>query len=105
MNLTGGHSGDDISKNRANANKLLVRFLCMMAEKYEFYLCDINGGNKHNAKLYLTEKGEAVASKLHEKLGEADDAITALIGAQREEELMDLLEQLAKFIRKDLRQC
>ena len=49
MNLTGGHSGDDISKNRANANKLLVRFLCLMAEKYEFYLCDINGGNKHNA--------------------------------------------------------
>lgn len=48
-NLTGGHSGDDISKGRANANKLLNRFLCRIAEKYEFYLCSINGGSLHNA--------------------------------------------------------
>ena len=47
--LTGGHSGDDISKGRANANKLLVRFLLRIAEKYEFYLCDISGGSLHNA--------------------------------------------------------
>lgn len=47
--LTGGHSGDDINKNRANANKLLARFLLRIAEKYEFYLCDINGGSLHNA--------------------------------------------------------
>ena len=48
-NLTGGHSGDDINKGRANANKLLARFLLRIAEKYEFYLCDINGGSLHNA--------------------------------------------------------
>lgn len=48
-NLTGGHSGDDINKGRANANKLLNRFLCRVAEKYEFYLCDISGGSLHNA--------------------------------------------------------
>lgn len=48
-NLTGGHSGDDINKGRANANKLLNRFLCRVAEKYEFYLCDIDGGSLHNA--------------------------------------------------------
>lgn len=47
--LTGGHSGDDINKGRANANKLLNRFLCRIAEKYEFYLCDIDGGSLHNA--------------------------------------------------------
>ena len=47
--LTGGHSGDDINKNRANANKLLARFLLKIAEKYEFYLCDISGGSLHNA--------------------------------------------------------
>ena len=61
--------------------------------------------DKRSCKLYLTEKGETVACRLHEKLGEADDAITEFIGAEREEELMDLLDQLAKFIRKDLRQC
>ncbi|MBR5475357.1 MAG: aminoacyl-histidine dipeptidase [Bacteroidaceae bacterium] len=48
-NLTGGHSGDDINKGRANANKLLNRFLCRIADKYEFYLCDIDGGSLHNA--------------------------------------------------------
>ena len=47
--LTGGHSGDDISKNRANANKLLNRFLSQLAAKYDFYLCEIDGGNLHNA--------------------------------------------------------
>lgn len=47
--LTGGHSGDDISKGRANANKLLNRFLSQLAAKYPFYLCQIDGGNLHNA--------------------------------------------------------
>lgn len=47
--LTGGHSGDDINKMRANANKVLCRFLYQMNKKYDFYLIDINGGNLHNA--------------------------------------------------------
>ena len=47
--LTGGHSGDDISKNRANANKLLNRFLSQISAKYDLYLCEIDGGNLHNA--------------------------------------------------------
>lgn len=47
--LTGGHSGDDINKNRANANKLLNRFLARVTEKYDMYLCEINGGNLRNA--------------------------------------------------------
>ena len=47
-NLVGGHSGDDINKGRANANKLLNRFLSRIAQKYEFYLCDISGGSMHN---------------------------------------------------------
>ncbi len=47
--LTGGHSGDDINKNRANANKQLVRFLSILADKYDLYLCEIKGGNLHNA--------------------------------------------------------
>ncbi len=47
--LTGGHSGDDISKNRANANKLLNRFLVQTMQKYSMRLADIEGGNLHNA--------------------------------------------------------
>lgn len=47
--LTGGHSGDDIDKKRANANKLLTRFLYHCGQKYDFYLCDIQAGGLHNA--------------------------------------------------------
>ena len=47
--LTGGHSGDDINKNRANANKLLVRLLCEEMEKTDLRLIDIQAGGIHNA--------------------------------------------------------
>ncbi|MBR2318611.1 MAG: aminoacyl-histidine dipeptidase [Bacteroidaceae bacterium] len=47
--LTGGHSGDDINKNRANANKLMARFLNRVSAKYDCYFCEISGGSLHNA--------------------------------------------------------
>ncbi len=47
--LHGGHSGDDIDKGYANANKLLARFLCQSMEKYDLRLCSISGGNLSNA--------------------------------------------------------
>lgn len=47
--LTGGHSGDDINKNRANANKLLNRILLTAAQKFDLRLANIDGGNLHNA--------------------------------------------------------
>jgi len=47
--LTGGHSGDDINKNRANANKVLARFLYDISGRYDMKLCSIDGGNLHNA--------------------------------------------------------
>lgn len=45
----GGHSGGDIHLGRANANKLLARFLWAVAKKHEFSLCEIDGGNLRNA--------------------------------------------------------
>ena len=47
--LTGGHSGDDINKKRANANKLLARFLYLSQQKYDLRLIDIQAGGLHNA--------------------------------------------------------
>lgn len=46
---TGGHSGDDIEKNRANANQILLRFLFGAYSRFEISLCEIDGGNKRNA--------------------------------------------------------
>ncbi|WP_206482936.1 aminoacyl-histidine dipeptidase [Thalassotalea sp. G2M2-11] len=47
--LKGGHSGVDIHLGRANACKLLVRFLLTMSEKYDFHLTELNGGSLRNA--------------------------------------------------------
>ena len=47
--LHGGHSGDDIDKGYANANKILARFLNSAIDKYDLRLCSISGGNLHNA--------------------------------------------------------
>lgn len=58
-NLTGGHSGDDIDKKRANANKLLARFLYQTMKKTELHLVDIQSGGLHNA---IPVKGEAVVA-------------------------------------------
>ncbi len=47
--LTGGHSGDDIEKKRANANKLLFRLLYRFMKKDDVRLADIQSGGLHNA--------------------------------------------------------
>ncbi len=47
--LLGGHSGDDINKNRGNANKILNRFLMDAARKFDLRIADFNGGNLRNA--------------------------------------------------------
>ena len=47
--LTGGHSGDDINKKRANAIKILSRFLYTTQEKYGVRLARFESGKLHNA--------------------------------------------------------
>lgn len=55
--LTGGHSGDDINKKRANAIKILARFLYSEQQKYDLYLAKFNSGKLHNA---IPRDGEIV---------------------------------------------
>lgn len=46
--LLGGHSGEDINKGRATANKVLVNFLYSIRD-YDWFLASIHGGNLDNA--------------------------------------------------------
>ena len=55
--LLGGHSGDDISKGRANANKLLVRYLYTLLTQTDLQVAHIEGGNLRNA---IAREAEAV---------------------------------------------
>ena len=47
--LIGGHSGEEIQKGRGNANALMGRALCALAEKTELRLVELRGGSKDNA--------------------------------------------------------
>lgn len=47
--LLGGHSGDDINKNRGNANKILNRFLIDASKLFDLRIAGFNGGNLRNA--------------------------------------------------------
>lgn len=47
--LTGGHSGIDIHKHRANANKLLARTLAALHQENELRIVELTGGSRHNA--------------------------------------------------------
>ena len=48
-NLRGGHSGLEINEGRANANKLMARFVRQAIADDEARLCTWNGGNMRNA--------------------------------------------------------
>lgn len=48
-NLEGGHSGIEIQKNRANANKAMGELLANLYDKIVFNIIDFSGGTKDNA--------------------------------------------------------
>lgn len=47
--LLGGHSGGDIHLGRANANKIVARFIWECSQKWNVELCTFDGGNLRNA--------------------------------------------------------
>lgn len=75
----------------------------MLEENY--LVKETDASDKRNSKLYLTEKGEVVATEVFKKLDAADDAISLRIGAEKEAELIALLDEITEYIRRDLTQC
>lgn len=55
--LLGGHSGGDIHLGRANANKVIARFIWDCSQKWPVEVCSFNGGNLRNA---IPREAEAV---------------------------------------------
>lgn len=47
--LLGGHSGSDIDAGRANANKVIARFIWECSQKWEIAVSTFEGGNLRNA--------------------------------------------------------
>ena len=66
--LTGGHSGSEIDKNRANSNLLAGRLLYRLGQQTEYMLSEISGGEKDNAIPRETRMLLAVDSSDEEQL-------------------------------------
>ncbi|MBO4634344.1 MAG: aminoacyl-histidine dipeptidase [Bacteroidales bacterium] len=72
----GGHSGDDINKERANALRELVRFLFTELQ-YDFQLLSLDGGNKSNA---ICRHAEAVIAVPGDEVQDMIEDVKAFSG-------------------------
>jgi len=76
--LFGGHSGVDIHKHRASANKLMARLLASIVADMNVHLCKWNGGSKHNA---ITREATAKFAVETGKSGQAEELLKKTRGA------------------------
>ena len=94
--LRGGHSGLEIHEGRANANKLMVRFVREAIETCEARLVSWNGGNMRNA---IPFKSEVVLTMPKENV----EAVKALVDdwkADFEDEYKYIEENIEFFAEK-----
>lgn len=70
--LKGGHSGCDIHLGRANANKLLFRFLKEAVRNYEARVAEVNGGSLRNA---IPREAYAIVTIPEDLVGELEELV------------------------------
>jgi DNA-binding MarR family transcriptional regulator len=56
-------------------------------------------------KLYLTQKGEACAERIRERIALADEKISMLLTQEGEERIREMMGELARIIEKELPGC
>lgn len=82
--LMGGHSGMEINKERANANKVFGRFLAYCMEKTDFAIVSANGGEKENA---IAKQCDAVLVVPEENIAVFEDTVSAFEAILKKEHL------------------
>lgn len=80
----GGHSGDDINKGLANANKVLNRILWSLNKEMDYALASFEGGNLRNA---IAREANAVV----------------VVGEEDSKQMISMVEQYNKDIRFEFR--
>lgn len=95
--LRGGHSGLEIHEGRANANKLMVRFVEEAVSEYEARLASWHGGNMRNA---IPFKAEVVLTAPKENI----PTIKQLVGEWKAEYVKeyDGIENGIEFFAEDV---
>lgn len=71
--LTGGHSGVDIHKGRANANKIMNRLLLELSNQFNIQIAAIDGGSLRNA---IPRESQAVFAIAPEHIEAAKKSIS-----------------------------
>ena len=72
----------------------------MLADEY--IRNETDESDQRYTKLFLTEKGNEKDCLLRKRLRQSDNKITAVIGTEREQELIELLDSLFTVIREEL---
>jgi len=107
--LLGGHSGDDIEKERGNSIKILNRFVYQLIDTCECRIASFNGGNLRNAipreasavLMVPSDKKEHLAIELNHFRAEMENELfkkepkfkIALESAEKPESVMDAVSQ------------
>lgn len=95
--LLGGHSGSDINTGRANANKLVARFLWECTQKWGFALSSFEGGNLRNA---IPREANAVFGICADNVAEMQRAFETYVAAIENE--YKGIEPVIKFELEDV---
>lgn len=78
-NLTGGHSGAEIHKGRANANVLMGRLLYTLTDEMNMWIASLAGGEKDNAIARFCHAEVAVAEAQAEAFERCVEKMAAAI--------------------------
>ncbi len=70
--LIGGHSGEEIHKQRGNANKILAKVLDNLNKTFDIYINDINGGTSSNA---IAREAKAVIYIYEEQIEQIENLL------------------------------
>ncbi len=96
--LQGGHSGEEIHRERGNAICLLGRTLSRLLEKMELYIVDLKGGVADNA-IPVQAKAKILITKYEKE----DGLLQAVRGEDMEKECILLLKTVCEKLDQELK--
>ncbi len=83
--LQGGHSGAEIHKNRANANKIMGQFMSRIQDLMPLCLTSLSGGSKDNAIPYTCQATLVAMGIQLERINAIAEALQAEVREQYDE--------------------
>lgn len=99
-----GASLKDIAAHR-NTTTASASLLIREMQRDGYLRRESDPQDQRYVRLYLTEKGEACAASVRNRIHRADAALTDLLTPEREQTLISMLTELEEIIEKELPKC